>query len=60
MLSKIILHECLSCELNFKSYFLNNVCGLQIGRRLFRQRLETGDRDSDVEQRRVGHMCYYC
>ena len=26
----------------------------QIGRRIFRQRLETGDRDGDMEQRRVG------
>ncbi|KAK7843461.1 protein tic110 [Quercus suber] len=26
---------------------------MEIGRRLFRQRLETGDRDGDVEQRRV-------
>lgn len=28
----------------------------QIGRRIFRQRLETGDRDGDMEQRRVGHL----
>lgn len=28
----------------------------QIGRRIFRQRLETGDRDGDIEQRRVGHL----
>lgn len=27
----------------------------QIGRRIFRQRLETGDRDGDLEQRRVSH-----
>lgn len=27
----------------------------QIGRRIFRQRLETGDRDADQEQRRVSH-----
>lgn len=28
--------------------------GFQIGRRIFRQRLETGDRDADMEQRQVG------
>lgn len=31
--------------------------GIQIGRRIFRQRLETGDREADTEQRRVGYMC---
>lgn len=30
---------------------------LQIGRRIFRLRLETGDRDAGIEERRVGHMC---
>lgn len=28
--------------------------GFQIGRRIFRQRLETGDRDANIEQHRVG------
>jgi len=28
-------------------------CHSQIGRKLFRQRLEVGDREADVEQRRV-------
>lgn len=31
--------------------------GFQIGRRIFRQRLETGDREGDLEQRRVGLLC---
>ncbi|KAF8397006.1 hypothetical protein HHK36_018644 [Tetracentron sinense] len=31
-----------------------NLKGNEIGRRIFRQRLETGDRDADIEQRRVG------
>jgi hypothetical protein len=30
---------------------------LKIGRRIFRQRLETGDRDAGIEERRVGRMC---
>ena len=43
-----------------KAYHLLLHFVLQIGRRIFRQRLETGDREADAEQRRVGYfsICY--
>jgi hypothetical protein len=31
----------------------------QVGRKYFRLRLEVGDREADIEQRRVSHMYYY-
>lgn len=31
----------------------------QIGRKIFRQRLEVGDRDADIEQRRVTQLYNY-
>lgn len=44
-------------EFMFSATELVVLFGFQIGRRIFRQRLETGDREGDLEQRRVGLLC---
>lgn len=40
---------------------INHVVILKVGRRIFRERLETGDRESDMVQRRVSffHIIFH-